>query len=219
MLLESTIVERGNFFYLFSEYIMTRFIKNFCCCCIKKDSRWWEIRLFRYNRYVNAVEKMNGEIDIIKHVSNVRISEFMAKRYFQKHQRALVQNFKKYQLPATDSKDLFANKQRQVIDALAGSEGDISVLLDSEAQKKFIREAVDLTDEQYELLIEMDEKFSPTSNDTDRCILYEVTGYKHLEENDNSEFWDQYIDFFALGDNLNIRQDRIDTRALDTKKK
>ena len=38
--------------------------------------------MFRYNRFEQAVEKMNEEIDIIKHVSNVRISDFMARRYF-----------------------------------------------------------------------------------------------------------------------------------------
>ena len=72
------------------------------------------------------------------------------------------------------------------------------------------------TDEQCELLIELDEKFSPLEDDTDRCILYEITKFK-LMEGAPANFWDQYIDFFDLGDKLNIRKELIDERALDRK--
>ena len=69
-----------------------------CCCFVKKDSIWWKDRLFKYNRYETAVEKLNEEIDILKHIQNQRVSEFMAKLILRKHQRALVQSFKRFQL-------------------------------------------------------------------------------------------------------------------------
>lgn len=49
---------------------------------MRKESRWWEIQQFKFKRYEDAVERLEQEIDILKHVSNVRVSEFMAKRYF-----------------------------------------------------------------------------------------------------------------------------------------
>lgn len=56
-----------------------------CCCFVKKDSIWWKDRLFKYNRYETAVEKLNEEIDILKHIQNQRVSEFMAKLILRKH--------------------------------------------------------------------------------------------------------------------------------------
>ena len=40
---------------------------------------WWKRRTFEYERYENAVENMNKEVDILKHVTNQRVSEFLAK--------------------------------------------------------------------------------------------------------------------------------------------
>lgn len=34
-------------------------------------------------------------------------------------------------------------------------------------------------------------------------------------EGASANFWDQYIDFFELGDKLNVRKELIDERALD----
>ena len=96
--LEGTVIERGKFFYRFLEHYGTWSLKSFFCCCIRKESRWWKVREFKYKRYEDALKRLNKEVDILKHVSNQRVSEFVAKLYLQKHQRALVQSFKKYQL-------------------------------------------------------------------------------------------------------------------------
>ena len=48
---------------------------------------------------------------------------------------------------------------------------------------------------------------------TDLCILYEVTSYK--DESAEVDFWDQYMDFFELGNDENlIRADRMEDKAL-----
>ena len=54
-----------------------------------------------------------------------------------------------------------------------------------------------LTGEQMELLREIREKFDPDDIVADLCILYEVTGYK--DSSADSDFWNQYMDFFELG--------------------
>lgn len=96
--LEGTVIERGKFNYRFSEYQCTWLLRICCCCFIRKDSLWWRKRDFRYKRYETAVERLNEEIDILKHVQTQRTSEFIAKLILRKHQRALVQSFAKYQL-------------------------------------------------------------------------------------------------------------------------
>ena len=88
--MEGTVIERGKFFYGFAEYYITWLLDKCCCCCLNRQSRSWKEREFRYARYEAAVERLNEEIDILKHVSNQRIGEFMAKLILRKHQRALV---------------------------------------------------------------------------------------------------------------------------------
>ena len=83
--IEMTIKERGKFYYRYSEYILTWLAGCCCCCFIKKDSIWWKSKQFKYKRYEDAVEQLNNEIDILKHVSNQRISEFIAKLVLRKH--------------------------------------------------------------------------------------------------------------------------------------
>ena len=68
--LEGTVVERGKFYYTFSEYWFTKFVNKMCCCCVNKDSLRWKVRNFKFERYEKAVEKMNAEIDILKHIQN-----------------------------------------------------------------------------------------------------------------------------------------------------
>ena len=88
--LEGTVVERGKFWYRYSEYFCTWFLRCFICCAKCKDSRWWKNRDFRYKRYEKAVENLKKEIDILKHIGNQRSSEFISKLILRKHQRALV---------------------------------------------------------------------------------------------------------------------------------
>ena len=68
--LEQTVSARGKFYYSFSDYYFTWFIQSCCCCCIRRDSLTNKKRVFRYERYEKAVERMNEEIDILKHIQN-----------------------------------------------------------------------------------------------------------------------------------------------------
>ena len=70
-----------------------------------------------------------------------------------------------------------------------------------------------LTDEQKKLLREIREKFDPVNIVADTCILYEVTEFK--DDSANDEFWEQYMDFFELGDDDKlIRDSKIVMEAL-----
>lgn len=84
-MLKGTIIERGKFDYTFREYYFTWFITKFCCCCIRKNSQRAKIRQFKYDRYLDAIDRVNKEIDILKHVSNQRVSDFIAKLVLRKH--------------------------------------------------------------------------------------------------------------------------------------
>lgn len=66
--LQGTVIERGKFFYEFSEYNWTWILASLFCCFLSKDSLWWKKRMFKYKRYEQAVERLSEEIDILKHV-------------------------------------------------------------------------------------------------------------------------------------------------------
>ena len=75
---------------------MVYILKNLCCCFVKKESLWWKRNLFKYERYLEYTDKLNEEIDILKHLSNQRVSKFIAKLILRKHQRALIHSFRPY---------------------------------------------------------------------------------------------------------------------------
>lgn len=68
--LEQTVSARGKFYYLFAEYWATWFLLSCCCCFLRKNSLRHKKRMFKYERYNTAVERMNEEIDILKHIQN-----------------------------------------------------------------------------------------------------------------------------------------------------
>ena len=82
--LEGTVLSRGKFYYNFSEYTLTWLLQACCCCCINKESLAWRKRQHRYQNYVKAVEKLNDEVDILKHLANQRVSSFLAKLTLRK---------------------------------------------------------------------------------------------------------------------------------------
>ena len=187
-----------------------------CCCCVNKDSLRWKVRNFKFERYEKAVEKMNAEIDILKHIQNQRVSEFIAKLVLRKHQRALVQSFQKYQLDDMIAEEEAVMRQSQMITQLANA-AESDDLLDSIAgpneRYKNLNEK-GLTDQQRELIDEIREKFDPKEVVADLCILYEVTAYK--DESAEANFWEGYMDFFELGADENlVRFDNLDERALE----
>ena len=84
-ILEGTVSERGKLYYKFSEYHSTWFLDKCCCCFLRRDSRFWRSRIFKYKRYEKAIERLTEEIDILKHISSQRLSQFMAKLILRKH--------------------------------------------------------------------------------------------------------------------------------------
>lgn len=61
------------------------------------------------------------------------------------------------------------------------------------------------------MLAEIHDLFKPDENDADRCILYEVTNYKH--ESAPEFFWDQYDDFNELGSDELVNSNKIEKGA------
>ena len=68
-----------------------------------------------------------------------------------------------------------------------------------------------MSNEQNDLLAEIHNLFKPDENDADRCILYEVTNYKH--ESAPQFFWDQYDDFNELGSDELVNSNKIEKGA------
>ena len=92
-----TVAERGKYFYSYFESRITVFLKLFCSCCLK-DKDWYQKRVKRLERHKEASDMLADEIDIVKFIYVLRIGQFISKMILNKHQRALVTSFKKYQL-------------------------------------------------------------------------------------------------------------------------
>ena len=116
-----------------------------------------------------------------------RTSQFISKLILRKHQRALVQSFRKYQLDDMIAEEEAEKLRNQVIDTLINMDinNDDDVFKPGRVGK--INEE-QLTEEQKQLLEEIRTKFDSTEIVADLCILYEVTGYK--DESADDEFWD-----------------------------
>ena len=91
------VVAQGKYFYNYSEYMMTKILKCLCNCCCK-NKKWYKQRVEKLNRHTDTVELLNNEIDIVKLLQVQRIATFIAKLFLKWHQRALITNFKQYQV-------------------------------------------------------------------------------------------------------------------------
>ena len=93
------VAERGKYFYGYTDYLVSSLLRTFCgCCCSKNSDSWYSRRVQKLERHEVASERLANEIDIVKLLYLQRVGAFMAKLILKKHQRALVSNFKKYQL-------------------------------------------------------------------------------------------------------------------------
>ena len=95
---------------------------------------------FEYERFEKAVEGLNREIDIVKHVSTQRLSEFMAKLTLRRHHRALVSSFMKYQIDNMLAEEEEAKKNQMAFERLAQAEGhdvDLFELVDDDNRYSF----------------------------------------------------------------------------------
>ena len=95
------VAERGKYYYSYVESRTTSFLKNFCNCCLKHTA-CFKHRMQRLERHKKALEMLEDEVDICKFIYILRIGKFLSKLVLKKHQRALVTNFKKYQLKNLD---------------------------------------------------------------------------------------------------------------------
>ena len=84
----------GKFDYNFGEYIATRLMKPFSCCC----KHFIERKLKRLNNYEAAGEKLTSELDIVRILSAIRLTEFLSVLTLKKYQRVFTQHFMKYQV-------------------------------------------------------------------------------------------------------------------------
>ena len=78
--------------------IMRAICFSFCC----KSSAWFKRRIAKLERHEGATKKLYEEMDIVKVLHESRISRLISKFVLKKHQRALVTNFKSYQLESLE---------------------------------------------------------------------------------------------------------------------
>ena len=155
---------------------------------------------------------MTEEMDVLKYIETMRLANFIGKFVLQRYQRALVQSFSKFQLDDMIKEDELAKNKTKVFERMSTS---LNAGKDYSSDQQEFKRLPDLTDEQNDLLEEIDELFKPEENDADRCILYEVTQYQHESAPDN--WWNQYDDYNELGcDNL-VNGKRLNARAVHNK--
>ena len=74
-----------------------------CCCCLCRDRESYRRRLLKYERHVDARDKLTDEIDLMKLLYVQRLGEYIAKLVLKKHQRTLAStSFKKFQIDELD---------------------------------------------------------------------------------------------------------------------
>ena len=67
-----TVAERGKYFYNYSEYLCSGFLRTFCsCCCSSKN--WYKQRIRKLERHDAATKRLDNEIDIIKFIYVLRL--------------------------------------------------------------------------------------------------------------------------------------------------
>ena len=132
--MERVVGDRSKYYYGFFEYNWTRFLHNFCCCFLDKESKEYKRRQFRHDRYKRAKKRLRGEIDILKHVQGQRMTDFLAHLNLRDYQRVLVSSFKEYQLGDMTQADDRKRQQSKFIDSLKRT--SILDLLDDESHWK-----------------------------------------------------------------------------------
>ena len=77
------VSHKGNFLYNYAEFRFISIFNNFCFCCNKL--RCFKERKLRLERYLEATDKLNNEMDIVELVRNIRESKFDAQNSLKKH--------------------------------------------------------------------------------------------------------------------------------------
>ena len=98
------IAKKGRYTYGYVEYLGASTLKLLCsCCCSKSD--FYQKRVKRLERHEAAQEKLGQEVDLVKLLQVHRMVIFIAQLGFKKHQRALISNFKRYQIEDFDDQE------------------------------------------------------------------------------------------------------------------
>ena len=121
------VAERGKYFYNYSEYLLSLILRFFCCCCASNKDGCLKRRMAKLERHEAASERLANEIDIVKLLYLQRISTFLSKLMLKKHQRALVTNFKSFQLSNLKAKKNSVQDEERLIPAIQ-SDGTVDIL-------------------------------------------------------------------------------------------
>ena len=92
--MERNVGTVGKFDYSYREYIGTWFMKKFSCCC--KRLKTYKDNLKRYENYEAAEEKLITELDFVRVLNVIRLSEFLSILTLKKYQRVSMSQFRRY---------------------------------------------------------------------------------------------------------------------------
>ena len=155
-------------------------------------------------RHKIARKKLIDELDLRKVLTVQRLSEFMSKISLSKHQRALVANFRQYQLddlrPQSKSTDKKSTMYQPSLQQDPGAEF-------INAAHEYHEYNPNITEVQQALIDEIESKFKAQDNDIDKSILYEITG--HIILGYEERFESDWQDFDNIsGESTLIRLDK-----------
>ena len=100
-LLARSVTESSPYSYGYPEYFLFSLLSLTCGRCLRTQE-CFKRRLNRINRYEDASERLENELDIVKLVKSMRILDFIARVVLKKHHRALVPHFKKHLIANLD---------------------------------------------------------------------------------------------------------------------
>ena len=175
--MRDNIAAVGKFDYSYAEFISAKLVRLCCCCCKHIDPV--KKMLKRIENYEAAGEKFTAEMDVERILNAVRIAEFLSVLNLKKYQRVSTMHSQQYQIeeirPSFDKENAIDPSQMSV----NADEPAASGPKQSEAQCK--------------VLEALEDNFNPDENLADLLILYELTGFKKMDDPKSIEFFDHHI--------------------------
>ena len=175
--MRDNIAAVGKFDYSYAEFISAKLVRLCCCCCKHIDPV--KRMLKRIENYEAAGEKFTAEMDVERILNAVRIAEFLSVLNLKKYQRVSTMHSQQYQIeeirPSFDKENAIDPSQMSVNADEPAAPGHKQ----SEAQCK--------------ILEALEDDFNPDENLADLLILYELTGFKKMDDPKSIEFFDAHI--------------------------
>ena len=87
--LKNQVAQRSQYTYSFKEFMTTKLMRGCCASCCKRrvaESK----RVARFERHQKATERLQDELNFVKLIRNLRVSEFISRLLLKRSQRALV---------------------------------------------------------------------------------------------------------------------------------